>query len=92
MPTKTKITTIDRLNVAAQHAGLGLMTVAATLGMLELPDHGINSKVVVPNMPTVVAIEEEMNNNPLRREKEETEQHYVSYSVAQRTPGRSGTK
>ena len=87
---KTK-TSKDKLVQASQQAGLALMTAAVTLGMLELPDHP-NSKVVVPNQPAFAFTydKEGTDNNPIRREREDTEPHYISYSVSQRTPSRHG--
>ena len=89
--TKNTKTTLSQINTVAQQAGLMLMTAAATVGMLELPDHSAG-KIVVPNQPALTFAGEnaEVNNNQIRREKEEVEQHYISYSVAQRTPARSG--
>ncbi|HWB39019.1 MAG TPA: hypothetical protein VG604_02140 [Candidatus Saccharimonadales bacterium] len=96
MVTKTKITksTLNQLISNAQQVGLVAMTAAATLGMLELPDHTAN-KIVVASQPAFALAGENANlneefNNPIRREKEEVEEHYISYSVAQRTPGRHG--
>lgn len=94
MPTKTKNTrnVTDKLVDAAQNAGLLMMTAAVTLGMLELP--GQDKRVIVPNRPVFELAENSEainpNNNPLRREREETGPHYISYTVAQRTPSRSG--
>jgi len=91
MSTKTKTVqnTLDQLADVAQHIGLVMMTTAATISMLELPDR--MGKVVVPSQPTLAfAGVRSESPNPLRREKEEVEQHYISYSVAQRTPGRTG--
>lgn len=88
--TKSSKLPIDQLAEVAQQAGLILMTAAVTLGMLELPEHG-NSRIVLPNQPAMVfAGENQDNNNPLRREREETAPHYISYSINQRTPARSG--
>ncbi len=91
MPSKTKTkTTTDQLSSLAQQGGLLLMTAAITLGMLELPEHP-NSKIVLPSQPAfAMANENEEMNNPIRREKEESAPHYMSYSVAQRTQSRSG--
>lgn len=88
MSLKEKITTKDNITEVARQAGLILMTAAATLGMVELPDH-LNSKIVVGQPASFMAIEQQ-GNNPIRREKEESPQHYISYSIAQRTPGRYG--
>lgn len=95
MSTKTKTTdALDQLADAAQQAGLLLMTAAATVGMLEFPDHA--NRIVVPNQPALaLAGESQMTgdqNRSLRREKEEVSEHSVSYSVAQRTPGRTGKR
>lgn len=68
------------------------MTAAVTLGMLEMPDRS-NNRVILPSQPAFAWANENdelNNNNVLRRTNEETEQHYISYSVAQRTPARSG--
>ncbi len=68
-----------------------LMSAAVTVGMLELPDRA--NKIIVPNQPAFAWANENQqptDQNTLRRASEETEQHYVSYSVAQRTPSRSG--
>ena len=90
MSNKTKIenSTVDQLGKIAGQAGLILMTAAVTLGMLELPEHG--SRIVLPNQPAPAGENGEEKSNPIRREKEETGPHYISYTVAQRTPGRSG--
>jgi hypothetical protein len=94
VPTKTKntISITQKLAEAAQNAGLLMMTAAVTVGMLELPEH--SKRVVIPSRPVFefaeTSHEANPDNNPLRREREETGPHYVSYSVAQRTPSRSG--
>ena len=96
MSTKNKKTQpkSEQLLEAARQAGLVLMTAAVTLGMLELPDRP-NSRIVLPSQPVFAWANDrgESNNNAtLRRSSEETEQHYISYSVAQRTPARSGRR
>lgn len=95
MPTKTKKQNkqLESLSRTAQQAGIMLMTAAVTLGMLELPDKP-NSRVVVPSRPAFAFAENgsEENVNPVRREREETGPHYISYSVSQRTPSRSGKR
>jgi hypothetical protein len=89
---KTK-TAADKLSQAGSQLGVMLMTAAVTLGMLELPEHP-NSRVVVPGQPAFVFAENSGDanpNNPIRREREEeTGPHYISYSVAERTPSRTG--
>ncbi|HEY5442844.1 MAG TPA: hypothetical protein VIJ68_04860 [Candidatus Saccharimonadales bacterium] len=90
--TKNKSNTTETITELGKQAGLLLMTAAVTLGMLELPDRP-NNRVVLPSQPAFAwANENEEGNNPnaLRRSSEETEQHYISYSVTQRTPSRSG--
>lgn len=83
-------TTARTLGELGQQIGLVLMATAATVGMLELPDH-MNAKIALPNQPVFARVTENgENNNPLRREREETAPHFISYSVAQRTPSRSG--
>lgn len=83
-------TTPETLRSLSQLVGMVLMTAAATFGMLELPDHP-RAKVVVPNQPVFAYVSESSQGvNPLRREREESAPHYISYSAAQRTPGRTG--
>lgn len=82
--------TLDKINEVASQAGLVLMAAAVTLGMLEMPDHP-NSKVIMPSQPSfVLAGENDEANNPVRREREDTAPHYISYSEVQRTAARSG--
>jgi hypothetical protein len=87
---KNTQTTTEKLGEAALHGGIILMAAAATLGMLELPDHQ-NTKVIVPNQPAfAMATQGGDLNNPLQREREEISPHYISYSVVQRTASRTG--
>ena len=90
MSIETKNDKNVNLAELAQQAGIVLMTVAATVGLMELPEHP-NARIVVPNQPAmaVVGVNNE-GNNPLRREREETAPHHISYSEIQRTPGRTG--
>lgn len=82
--------TIELAKYLAQQMGTALMAGAVTVGMLELPDH-MNSKIVVPNQPAFVFAEENnTDNSQLRREREETAPHFISYSEVQRTASRSG--
>ncbi len=79
----------ENFNSLAMQAGVVLMTAAATLGMIELPDH--SNKVIVPNQPAfAMATNQSEQPNPLRREREESAPHHISYSETQRTPGRTG--
>lgn len=91
MLEKIKTNTINKnLTEAAGHMGLIMMTAAATLGMIELPEH-FNSRVVLIGQPAKALASELAGeaSNPIRREREESPQHFVSYSIAQRTPPRS---
>lgn len=91
--TKNTNNTADKLADISQQLGLVLMTAAVTLGMAELPDNP--NKVVVPNQPAFAFAHEngeDKANNPLRREREETGPHYISYSINQRTPSRTGKR
>ncbi len=66
------------------------MTAAATLGMLELPEHP-NSRIVLTSQPVfAMTTQNTHQNNPIRREREETSPHYISYSVVERTVARTG--
>lgn len=80
------------MSEVAKNTGLVLMTLAATIGMIELTDH-TNSKVVLNSQPVFAFATEHVNTEPQssqRREREEAGPHFVSYSAAQRTPGRTG--
>jgi len=95
MSVKTKNqTTAEKVTEAAKQAGILLMTAAAAVGMLELPDH-VDKRVVLPSRPSFVFAENNVegeNGNTLRREREEVAPHYISYSEVQRTPSRSGKR
>ncbi len=90
--TKTSVKPLERLARISQQAGIVLMTAAVTVGMLDMPEQ--DRRVIVPNQPAFAFADnnESGSNNPLRREREseETGPHYISYSVTQRTPGRTG--
>ncbi len=93
----SKIETLVKQNIENYSANLGvlLMTAATVVGMLELPDHAASAnRFILPGQ--VVRVEasndlEQLANNPVRRESEETTQRYVSYAQTQRTPSRSTT-
>jgi len=76
---------------ATQNLGMVAMTTAAVISMVA---QGEAKKIVLPTQPVLsIADDNTAANNPIRREKEtneETGAHYVSYTVAQRTPARSG--
>jgi hypothetical protein len=90
MSNKTKISKSTQIAELSRQAGILLMSAAVTMGMLEMPDRA--SRIVLPTQPVFAWANqnEQGNQNTLRRSSEETEQHYISYSVAQRTPSRSG--
>ncbi len=90
MSEKTKTETVDQIVAKAQQAGVGLMAVAATFGMVNPSDH--DKRVILPSQPVFSLVNEptEQGGSTLRREREEAGPHYISYTVAQRTPGRSG--
>ena len=80
----------DNFSKYATDIGIGVMTLATVVGMMELPDHATNRYIlpsqtirVEPNGPSEL-------NNPLRNEREESAQVYISYGESQRTPSRSG--
>lgn len=82
----------NNLSQVAQQAGLMIMAAAATFGMLEAPAD-TDKRIVVPNQPVFAfANEDEELNNPIKREQQETGPQYISYSVSQRTPARSGRR
>ena len=85
---KTKIDT--EISRYAKELGLGLMTLATVVGMLELPSHTIGRAVLSSPTTSLNSNNSNQLNNPLRREKEENTIEYVSYSESQRTPSRSG--
>lgn len=93
MPKNKKApTTTDKITEAARQSGFLLMAAAATLGMLELPDHP-NRQVIASSQPVFAAVrnpDDQGSANQMRRERDETVPHYMSYSVAERTPSRSG--
>ncbi len=87
---KSKVYT-EVLTEAAQRLGLAAMSAALVLSVLELPDDA--KRIILPSQPAPAwanAGENNDDNNPIRREREETAPHFISYSEIQRTPTRSG--
>lgn len=85
--------TFDTITDNIQKTGLGLMALAATFGVVELPHSDERRAVVLPHQPAFATVTEVggEHNNPVRREKENEVTHaHVSYSSVQRTPARSG--
>ena len=84
--------TLEALKNIGTQASVLLMAAATTAGVMDMQDHQ-SIKVVVPNQPTFAfATNNTEQNNPIQREREETAPHYISYSVAQRTPSRHGKR
>jgi hypothetical protein len=91
--TKNQPTTTDKISQAAMQGGLVLMAAATTLGLMEVP-HDPDKRVIIPGQP-VFAVAHDTGAHPagsqdIRRERDEVHPHYHGYSVAQRTPGRTG--
>ena len=84
----TKNNTAESFKVAAAHAGLVLMAVAATLGVVEGTDQFEKRALVA--QPSYAQTEYKFENNNQRRERDEVGPHYLGYSTSQRTPSRSG--
>jgi hypothetical protein len=71
---------------------IAVMTFAVMLGLVNDPT-SIDRRSIVPvQMNLSSALSGVQGNNPLRREREESAPHYISYSESQRTPGRSGKR
>ncbi len=91
MSIETKIPNIssEMLTQTAQRAGFFIMAAAMTLSTLDSPNDA--KRIVLPNQPALgwVGVSED-GGNQIRREREETAPHFISYSVVQRTPARSG--
>lgn len=92
---KTKImqNITEQLTTSAANLGLALMSVAVITGLVEIPEND-RARAVLPIKAELAPAPAAAENaeSTLRREKEESGPHYVSYNVAQRTPGRSARK
>jgi hypothetical protein len=66
-----------------------LMSVVTTIGMIDLPSNSKLSRLSMSQKPAYAFVGSEFRSNNLLRNREDTEQNYISYSVSQRTPGRS---
>lgn len=84
---------MDQIQDFAANAGIVLMTAAATVGMMEVPESH-NKQVVLPAQPVYEfsnpASGVDTHGSELRREKDEVHPHSLGYSVNQRTAGRTG--
>ena len=77
------------LKKISSHLGIFLMTAATAISGLDLAGH-TKVQVALLSRPATVLQEENINDiNSLRRERDETAPHYISYSETQRTPSRS---
>jgi hypothetical protein len=83
----------DKTNLTeiARNTGLIIMTMAATAGLVEMPEQH-EKRAILTTQPVYAFGGPQSNedSNPLRREREEAGPHYISYGIAQRTPGRTG--
>lgn len=89
--TKKSKSPATALTETGQRLGLVAMGAAMALSLLEAPND--LKRVILPSQPAPVwanAGENGGNDNPIRREREETAPHFISYSEIQRTPTRSG--
>lgn len=86
---KTVETFKDRSLETVQQLGFVLMAAATLVGVVEMPEHGNRMNMLV--QPTFTfASGHSGSGSTLRREREETAPHYISYEITQRTPARSG--
>lgn len=71
------------------------MSLATTFGMVDVPSHLRAPIVVQQARPAFAYVNEPTDragSNTLQRIREDTETNYISYSVSQRTPSRSGRR
>ena len=92
MKSKTKTENLsEKLNRLSSGIGIAVLSLASTYGMVDLPAHA-RAQILSPARPVFAYANNNYisgKNNPIQKTREETEQNYVSYSVIQRTPGRS---
>ena len=93
MLVMSKIKTIETLKDhsldTVQQLGIVLMAFATLVGVVEVPEHG--KRVDLLAQPTFAfSAEHSESGSTLRREREESAPHYISYENTQRTPARSG--
>jgi hypothetical protein len=85
-----KITNQQKFISLSKQLGIVMLSLGTTLGMIDSPGH--TRGVIVPNQPAFAYATINDRSSPIKRSSEETETHYVSYSVSQRTPERSGRR
>jgi hypothetical protein len=91
MASKTKKSAMDNFSESFKAAGVVMMAAAVTLGLVELPQEEDKRRAVVPARPAfeLAANSYQQGSDPLRREREESGPHYISYGITQRSPGRT---
>lgn len=85
----------EQVSDIAQKIGFVTMTTAAVIGAVQTSDKSrLVRFAVMPNIPVLAPDfntgANDNNSNTLRREREETAPHFISFSQTQRTPSRSG--
>ena len=86
---RTPCAAVAARGIAAPLASIALMAAATLMGVVEIPEHA--NRVNMQAQPAFAfAAEHAENGSTLRREREETGPHYISYDLTQRTPARSG--
>jgi len=76
----------DTVAEIADQLGLVAMTAATAISLAQVTD---KPRAVVPRTIAFAPVLSD-ETNPLRREREETAPHFISYAETQRTPSRSG--
>ncbi|HUA13637.1 MAG TPA: hypothetical protein VL989_04000 [Candidatus Sulfotelmatobacter sp.] len=94
MSNKTKIekTTLEKMSQLSTQLGVLLMSVATTVGMIEINNH-VKTQVLTPARAVVSSenqVEENYNSSNLVKDRDDVAPHFISYSETQRTPSRSG--
>lgn len=89
--SETKIPKFEAVTDGVWRLGLLAISAALTLSTLGSPEDA--KRAILPTQPVPEWATEggqSGDNNPIRREREETAPHFISYNEVQRTPGRSG--
>jgi hypothetical protein len=81
------------IDTSAKKLGYGVLAGMATIGMLDMPNH-LASRIPMPRQPALAYVQNNIETdeqvNSIRRERDELEPHYISYSEVQRTATRVG--
>lgn len=86
MSQKIKINN-KNITIVARQLGFALMTIATVAGLVEMPERPHKAALLTP---AYALSSQSSDSSLLRREREESGPHYISYSATQRTPGRTG--